>query len=67
MKLAIGTAKNIPQIPKIAPKKKTESNTTIAGNLTTPDIKNGKKIFPSINCKSAKESIITITYGSKPN
>ena len=25
MKLAIGTAKNIPQIPKIAPKKKTES------------------------------------------
>ncbi len=39
MKLDNGTAKNIPQIPKIAPKKKTESNTTTAGNLTTPDIK----------------------------
>ena len=61
MKLAIGTAKNIPQIPKIAPKKKTESNTTIAGNLTTPDIKNGKNIFPSMNCSTTKAKKITRT------
>ena len=45
MKLDNGTAKNIPQIPKIAPKKKTESNTTTAGNLTTPAIKIGKIYF----------------------
>ena len=38
-------------MPKRAPKKKTESKTTTAGNLTTPDIKNGRNIFPSINCK----------------
>ena len=61
MKLDNGTAKNIPQIPKIAPKKKTEINTTTAGNLTTPDINNGKKIFPSINCKITKAKKITNT------
>ena len=61
MKLDNGTAKNIPQIPKIAPKKKTESNTTTAGNLTTPDIKIGKNIFPSINCKTTKAKKMTRT------
>ena len=54
-------------MPKRAPKKKTESKTTTAGNLTTPDIKNGRNIFPSINCKTANENRITNTYGSNPN
>ena len=48
-KLARGTEKNTPQIPKIAPKKKTDKSTTTAGNFTTPDIRNGRKILPSIN------------------
>ena len=61
MKLDNGTAKNIPQIPKIAPKKKTESSTTTAGNLTTPDIKIGKNILPSINCRATKAKKITST------
>ena len=54
-------------MPKRAPKKKTESKTTTAGNLTTPDIKNGRNIFPSINCKTANANRITNTYGSNPN
>ena len=61
IKLDNGTAKNIPHIPNMAPKKKTESNTTTAGNLTTPDIKNGKNIFPSMNCSTTKAKKITRT------
>ena len=61
MKLDNGTAKNIPQIPKIAPKKKTESNTTTAGNITTPHIKKGKNIYPSIKSKTTKAKKITRT------
>ena len=61
MKLDNGTAKNIPQIPKIAPKKNTESNTTTAGNLTTPAIKIGKNMFPSINCRITKARKMTST------
>jgi hypothetical protein len=53
IKLAIGTAKKTPHIPKIAPKRNTESKTTTAGNFTTPDIKKGRKMLPSIFCKSA--------------
>ena len=36
-----------------APKKNTERRTTTAGSLTTPDIRNGRKIFPSMFCNIA--------------
>tara|TARA_B100001113_G_C20639489_1_gene418470 strand:+ start:296 stop:445 length:150 start_codon:yes stop_codon:yes gene_type:complete len=48
MKLARGTAKNTPHMPNIAPNKNTDNSTTTAGSLTTPDIRNGRKILPSM-------------------
>ena len=53
MKLARGTAKNTPHIPNIAPNRNTDNKTTTAGSFTTPDIRKGRKIFPSIFCNIA--------------